>query len=106
MEYWNITINDWKNNIILSAPHWYKHVRNNEIRRRELKTKEIVEELSKELDVFSIYKTSDDNKDANRDKNCEYKSLLKWIIQKNNIEFLLDIHWMNNERDQDICIGI
>lgn len=106
MDYWNIRINNWKNNLILSAPHWYKHFRNNEIRWRELKTTEIVETISNDLDVFSIYKTCDDDKDANWDKKCEYKSLLKWTIQNNNIKFLFDIHWMNSNWNQDICIGI
>ncbi len=91
--------------IILSAPHSVNHTREGITRVRETKTGVLVKEISKKSGVFGIYKTKDENNDANWDKNCEYKEAIVKLIKQNKIKTLLDLHGMAAWRKEDICIG-
>lgn len=73
MKYRNIEVSKGIEKIILSAPHSVLHKRNDSIRTRETRTKDIVKKLSKECNTYSIYKLRSEYNDANWDEKCEYK---------------------------------
>lgn len=103
-EDFNIVIR--KNKVILSAPHAIKQVRKGKGKKSETKTKYIVEKVSRKTNSCCIYKTKCLNDDANYDEQSYYKEKCAKIIKKKGIKFLLDIHGMSAEREEDICIGV
>ena len=95
-----------KEKIILSAPHCVKHIREKSVRPRETKTGTIVRVLSEKYNTYGIYKTKNENDDANWDEKCKYKNCVRKIVNKEKIKTLIDFHGMAAHRKQDICIGI
>ena len=90
--------------IIFSAPHCVKQLREGKIKCAEGETGAIVQILSNRLDCYAIYKTYNDNDDANYDLNSKYKEYLLKIVKENDIKLLLDIHGAKNEHDFNIEI--
>ena len=92
--------------IILSAPHSVKQTRNGKIKEAEGETGAIVQILAKRTNAYAIYKTYNNNDDANYDiSNNLYKEELKQIIESNNIKLLLDLHGAKYESNFSIDIG-
>ena len=92
-------------NIMFSAPHCVDHFREGKKKVKETNTGTIVKELNKIKNVPAIYKTKSEFEDANWDKESKYKEECKEYILKNNVKYFIDIHGMNYEREEDICIG-
>lgn len=91
--------------IIFSAPHCVEQLREGKIKRLEGETGAIVQILAKRTNCYAIYKTYNNNDDANYDiEGNTYKSELVDIIKKNNIKLLLDIHGAKNEHNFNIEI--
>ena len=91
--------------IVLSAPHSVKQTRNGKIKEAEGETGAIVQILAEKTGAYAIYKTYNNNDDANYDINNLYKEELKQIIETNNIKLLLDLHGAKYESNFDIEIG-
>ena len=91
--------------IMFSAPHSAPHFRNGKVKVREINTDFIVKELNKRKDVPVIYKIKSENEDANWDKKSTYKQICKDYVLQNDIHFFIDIHGMDYNRKEDICIG-
>lgn len=92
--------------IILSAPHSVKQTRNGKIKEAEGETGAIVQILAEKTGAYAIYKTYNNNDDANYDiYNNLYKEELKQIIESNNIKLLLDLHGAKYESNFDVEIG-
>ena len=90
--------------IIFSAPHCVKQLREGKIKCAEGETGAIVQILAKETNCYAIYKTYNDNDDANYDIDSKYKEYLLKIVKENDIKLLLDIHGAKNEHDFNIEI--
>lgn len=90
--------------IILSAPHAVRQLRENKIKSTEGETGAIVQILAKETGCYAIYKTYNNDDDANYDLDSKYKKELSKIIETENIKLLLDIHGAKNEHDFNIEI--
>lgn len=90
--------------IILSAPHAVRQLRENKIKSAEGETGAIVQILAKETGCYAIYKTYNNDDDANYDLDSKYKKELSKIIETENIKLLLDIHGAKNEHDFNIEI--
>lgn len=92
--------------VILSAPHSVKQLREGKIKEAENQTGAIVSILAEKTGCFAIYKTYNNQDDANYDiENNEYKEEIKHIVKENNIKLLLDIHGARDEYNFDIDLG-
>lgn len=79
--------------ILISAPHSVRQIRNGKIKEKDAYTGPIAIELQKQTNCYCIYKTKNNNDDANYDiKDNKYKEEILKIITQNKIELLLDIH--------------
>lgn len=105
MNYTNFHIEKGKIKIMLSAPHCVDHYRNGRIKKKEINTDTLIKKIKEKIDVNIIYKTESIHEDANYDKKSIYREELEKYINKNNIKLLLDIHGMDFDREEDICIG-
>ena len=82
-----------KEKIIVSAPHSVRQIRNGNIKGKDSCTGTIAILLQKQLNCYCLYKTKNCNDDANYDiENNPYKDKIIDLVEKNNINFLLDIH--------------
>lgn len=104
--YEDFNIEDRENKIMLSAPHRWQKYKNGRKYKRETKTGILVKEVSKQLNLPCIYKTKFYKNDPNSDEKSTYRAELVDFINKNQIKLLFDIHSMNANREEDICIGI
>ncbi len=92
--------------IILSAPHSVRQLRNGNIKGKDSCTGTIAILLQQQLNCYCIYKTKNCNDDANYDiENNPYKDKIIDLIDKNNINFLLDIHGAKDGQEFDIDVG-
>lgn len=91
--------------IILSAPHCVKQTRNGKMKQAEGETGAIVQIIAKDTKCHAIYKTYNNNDDANYDLESSYKKELEKIIKERKIKLLLDIHGARNENDFNIELG-
>ena len=92
--------------VIISAPHSVKQLREGRVKGAEYQTGAIASILSEETSCFAIYKTYNNQDDANYDiENNEYKEEIKKIIKENDIRILLDIHGAKDEHNFDIDLG-
>ena len=95
-----------KEKIILSAPHSVSQIRNGKIKGKDIATGAIAIFLQKSLNCYCIYKTRNNNDDANYDiEKNPYKEKLLKIIEKEDIKFLLDIHGAKASQGFDIDIA-
>ena len=94
--------------ILLSAPHSVKHFRNNQLKRSDGLTGGIVEYLAKYNNTFGITRISnllDDPNYYNSGISLRYKENCIKLIDKYNINCLLDIHGCKDSHPFDIDIG-
>jgi hypothetical protein len=105
MNYNNFCIEKGNKKIMLSAPHCVDHYRNGKIKKREINTDTLIKKIKEKSDINIIYKTESLNEDANYDDISEYRNKAKEFVNQNNICLFLDIHGMDYDRKQDICIG-
>lgn len=83
--------------ILISAPHSVRQIRNGKIKEKDLYTGPIAIILQKETDCYCIYKTQNNNDDANYDiENNTYKEEILKIIKEKQIKLLIDIHGASN----------
>ncbi len=92
--------------ILLSAPHCVEQIREGKIKYAEKETGAIVQYLAENCKCFAIYKTYNNQDDANYDiENNPYKDAIEDIIEKNNIKLLLDFHGASEKNEFDIELG-
>ena len=92
--------------IIISAPHCVQQLRNGKIKSSEGETGAIVQYLAEKIQCYAIYKTYNNNDDANYDiENNPYKEEIMKIVKQKGIKLLLDLHGANYTHDFDIDIG-
>ncbi len=96
-----------KSEIMISAPHSVKHLRNGEILPQDLLTWWLALYLWKRQNLPVIYSTSYKVWDPNFDENdnSQYKQTLAKYIKENNIKFLIDLHGCWSYRDFSIELG-
>lgn len=93
-----------KNNILISAPHAYKHIRNGKVKSNEYNTSNIVKILKYFTDSHIIYTDKPTKEDPNFDVKNEYKNILIQYIKENNIKYFIDIHGYVDAKS-DLIIG-
>ena len=91
--------------IIFSAPHCVSQTRENKLKMAEGETGAIVQILAKDMNCYGVYKTYNDNDDANYDiEGNQYKEALLKLIKDENLKLLIDLHGAKNEHKFDIEI--
>ena len=98
-------IMEGKHKVIISAPHAFIHMRDGEFRYGETMTDVLAKDIAEELNIYAIYKNISSDKDANYDKECDYKKECLKEVKRNKLNFLVDLHGMKMEREEDICLG-
>ena len=93
-----------KNNILISAPHAYKHIRDGKVKSNEYNTSNIVKILKYFTDSHIIYTDKPTKEDPNFDVKNEYKNILIQYIKENNIKYFIDIHGYVDAKS-DLIIG-
>ena len=92
--------------IIISAPHCVQQTRNNMIKNEEGETGAIAQIVSEKTNCYAIFKTYNNNDDANFDiENNPYKEALIKLTKDNKIKLLIDLHGAEYSHDFDIDIG-
>ena len=92
--------------ILISAPHSVRQIRNGKLKGKDLCTGAIAIILQKETDCYCIYKTKNNNDDANYDiENNPYKQEILKIINENQIKLLLDIHGASDKHGFGVDIA-
>lgn len=92
--------------VVISAPHCVEQTRNGKIKRAEGETGAIAQKIAKDLNCYVIYKTYNNQDDANYDiENNSYKKDLKQLIIDKKINLLIDLHGAKMESDFDVEIG-
>lgn len=95
-----------KEKVFLSAPHSVRQLRNGIIKGKDSCTGTIAITLQKAINCYCIYKTKNCDDDANYDiENNPYKDKIIDLVEKNNINFLLDIHGAKDGQGFDIDVG-
>lgn len=90
--------------ILISAPHTQTHIRNEIEKPAEIYTYEIALTLSQKTNSFFIYKTEEDLDDPNFSDESPYRKELINLVERENIQYVLDIHGMKDCKF-DIEIG-
>ena len=92
--------------ILISAPHSVRQLRNGKIKKTDLYTGPIVLEIANKTKCYAIYKTYNNNDDANYNiQHNEYKKEVLKIIKEKNIKLFLDIHGAADTEEFEIDIG-
>lgn len=100
-----ITFNKGTNNILISAPHAYNHLRNNKIKKKETNTKNLVKIISEKTKCHIVYINKNIKYDPNTTVNNNYLNKVSEYIINNNIEYFIDIHGSKNKRKSIVEIG-
>lgn len=91
--------------VMVSTPHSVEQLRNGNIKFAEPQTGVLAKMLRDELGCPIIYKTRNCGDDANYDEHSPYRDALRDYIRENDIKYLLDLHQMAPERDENIELG-
>lgn len=92
--------------ILLSAPHGARHKRNGAWKGEDEYTASLAVKLAEMTKAHVIYVKNQTREDPNATSTSAYKQKIKEIINEFNIEFLVDIHGANSNRNFKICAGI
>lgn len=91
--------------VFVSAPHSAEQTRDGRVKFAEYETGAIACVLHDVTGCPIICKTKHCRDDANRDEKSRYKTKVKKYIEKNGQTFLFDLHQMNSQRKEEICLG-
>ena len=90
--------------ILISAPHYVKHLRENHILPAETYTGVLGFFLHQHFGCHLICNLNE-NVDPNYDNHSIYREQLKEIVEKEHIQICIDLHQLSPTREQEIEIG-
>ena len=94
-----------QNHIVLSTPHAVSQVRLGRPKQAEIGTLSTALYLQKTHNCYLIAKTKNNFDDANFDAKSRYKDALIRLIEKNDINYVVDLHGLASKRDCDVNLG-
>lgn len=94
-----------KTPVLVSAPHSTTQIRNGKEKAKEIYTGAYAKFISKQTGASYIYKSFNNNDDANYDIISDYKTKILDIIKEKNIKLLIDIHGASDKHEFDIDIA-
>lgn len=101
----SFVLENGEGSVILSAPHSVEQLRNGNPKYAEPQTGVLAKMLHDELNCPIICKTRNCGDDANYDKHSLYRDALRDYINENRVKYLLDLHQMAPEREENIDLG-
>ena len=90
---------------MVSAPHSVEQTREGKVKYGEYHTGVLARMLYDDLKCPIIFKSFNDNDDANYDEQSAYKESLKKYVIRNNIKYLIDLHQLAPYREVNIDLG-
>jgi hypothetical protein len=91
--------------VLVSAPHSVPQLREGKYKQPEYRTGVLAQILHNQLDCYTIYKTKNNNDDANYDPVSSYKNDAIKLINNHGIKYLIDLHIMSQNREFHVDIG-
>ncbi|MGP1404313.1 MAG: hypothetical protein ACTTKY_09175 [Catonella sp.] len=91
--------------VLLSAPHSVSQLRNGKIKAPESRTGTIIILLRERLGTPIIYKTRNENNDANFDEKSNYRDELIDFLKNKKIGCVLDFHISAPSRPYSVEVG-
>lgn len=91
--------------VLLSAPHGAVHTRDGKCKEEDEYTAGIARLIGTKTGAHVIYARRKSRTDPNADPAAPYKQSLRQIVQENKINFVLDLHGANKDKDFGIAIG-
>lgn len=101
----DFVLEDGNSKIILSAPHTVEQLREGKIKASERRTGVIIMLLKQLLACPIIYKTRNENNDANYDEESSYRNELVKFIKEKEAGCVLDFHISAPSRPYSVDIG-
>lgn len=92
--------------ILISAPHGAIHWRINKWKEEDEYTASIAIKLADLTGAYVIYVKNATKEDPNYVEKCKYKEKIIEIVEKNGINFILDLHGADKKRNFKVCVGI
>ena len=91
--------------VLVSAPHGAVHTREGIIKEEDEYTAGLARLIGDRTGAHVIYARRKSRTDPNADPTAPYKQALRQIAQENKINFVLDLHGANKDRDFGIALG-
>ena len=91
--------------VLLSAPHGAVQTRAGKIKEEDEYTAGLARLIGNRTGAHVIYVRRKSRTDPNADATAPYKQTLRQIVQENKINFVLDLHGANKDRDFGIALG-
>jgi len=91
--------------VLLSAPHGAVHTRDDKCKEEDEYTAGLARLIGTRTGAHVIYARRKSGTDPNADTTAPYKQALRQIVQENKINFVLDLHGANKDRDFGIALG-
>lgn len=91
--------------VLLSAPHGAVHTRDGKDKEEDEYTAGLARLIGNRTGTHVIYARRKSKTDPNADPTAPYKQALRQVVQENKINFVLDLHGANQDRDFGIALG-
>ena len=91
--------------VLVSAPHACMHSRNGEGKMQEEYTGAIALYLAEVCQCSAVVTRYRIDEDPNWDQVSDYKARVQFLVEQNNIQFLIDLHGMTNRYNMGVAIG-
>ncbi|MCE7792380.1 hypothetical protein K8O68_08110 [Salipaludibacillus sp. CUR1] len=91
-------------NVLISAPHTTRHVRESEVKPAEIYTGALTYLIQEYTGAHIIFNTHK-GEDANYILGGEYKEKIGEIIEEHEIDLVIDLHGSSQDRPFDVDIG-
>lgn len=91
--------------VLISAPHATAHRRHGRFKGEEEFTAALAVLLGRATGAHALYTRYRTETDPNWDANAPYKTLLRRVVQQQNVRFVLDLHGMSNRHKIGMALG-
>lgn len=91
--------------VLISAPHGAVHTRNGSEKEEDEYTAGLARLIGTITGAHVIYARRKSKTDPNADSVAPYKQALLQIVQEHGINFVMDLHGANKDRDFGIALG-
>jgi len=91
--------------VLLSAPHGAAHYRNGKLKPEDEYTAGLAQLVAEETAAYALFACRQSSTDPNYYCNTAYKRELQRLVEKNGIQFVLDLHGCSPDRAFGVGLG-